>query len=154
MNNKKFNAKRAPKIENHSQKPSPCRENSFSDAKKNSDRAVALTVLAEVLESGAYTNIALRKIFSGSAISPQSRAFITELVNETIRNLILIDHTIESFSNANELKPLIKNILRISVCQIRFIERIPDRAAVNEAVDLTKMYGFERLAGFVNGILR
>ncbi|MCL2577648.1 MAG: 16S rRNA (cytosine(967)-C(5))-methyltransferase RsmB [Defluviitaleaceae bacterium] len=123
---------------------------------KKSDRAVAIAVLAEILDAGAYANIALRKALTGTDRAPQSRAFITEMVNETMRNLILIDHIIETFSStpANEMKPIIKNILRISVCQIRFLERIPERAAVDEAVKLAKFYGFERLSGFVNGILR
>jgi len=123
---------------------------------KKSDRAIAVVVLSEILDEGAYANIALRKALQGTEASAQARAFITEMVNETIRNLILIDHIIESFSNtpANEMKPFIRNVLRISVCQIRFLERIPERAAVNEAVVLAKAYGFERLAGFVNGILR
>ncbi|MCL2356277.1 MAG: 16S rRNA (cytosine(967)-C(5))-methyltransferase RsmB [Defluviitaleaceae bacterium] len=123
---------------------------------KKSDRHYAVTILGEVLHDGAYANIALRKALSGTDASAQSRAFITELVNETLRNLILIDRIIDEFSQtpASEIKPIIKNILRISVCQIRFLERIPERAAVNEAVLLTKAYNFERLTGFVNGILR
>jgi len=124
---------------------------------KKSDRAIAISVLSEVMDEGAFTNIALRKVFAENAsLSQQTRAFVTEMVNETIRNLYLIDHIIDAFSNtpSNEMKPIIKNILRISVCQIRFLERIPERAAVNEAVLLAKGYGFERLSGFVNGILR
>ncbi|MCL2224549.1 MAG: 16S rRNA (cytosine(967)-C(5))-methyltransferase RsmB [Defluviitaleaceae bacterium] len=123
---------------------------------KKSDRDIAVAILTEILDGGAYANIALRKTLAGTDRAPQSRAFITELVNETVRNLILIDHIIEAFSNtpAAEMKPFIRNVLRISVCQIRFLERIPERAAVDEAVKLTKIYGFERLSGFVNGILR
>ncbi|MCL1845202.1 MAG: 16S rRNA (cytosine(967)-C(5))-methyltransferase RsmB [Defluviitaleaceae bacterium] len=123
---------------------------------KKSDRHYAVTILGEVLGDGAYANIALRKALSGTDASAQSRAFITELVNETLRNLILIDGIIDEFSTtpASEIKPIIKNILRISVCQIRFLERIPERAAVNEAVVLAKNYNFMHLTGFVNGILR
>jgi 16S rRNA (cytosine967-C5)-methyltransferase len=126
---------------------------------KKSDRAIAVAVLSEIIDGGAYANIALRKALQGAeaaGVGQQARAFVTEMVNETLRNLILIDHTIEAFSNtpANEMKPFIRNVLRISVCQIRFLERIPERAAVDEAVKLVKAYGFERLAGFVNGILR
>jgi 16S rRNA (cytosine967-C5)-methyltransferase len=121
-----------------------------------SDRAIAVSILSEILDQGAYANITLRKTLAQSDTTSQARAFITEMVNETLRNLFLIDHIIETFSNtpANEMKPFIRNVLRVSVCQIRFLERIPERAAVNEAVVLVKAYGFERLTGFVNGILR
>lgn len=120
------------------------------------DRSVAVAVLSSVLDSGAYANIALRKALAESNIDQRSRAFVTDLVNETLRNLIQIDYTINNFSKTplNKMKPFIANLLRISVCQIRHMEKIPDRAAVNEAVVLAKAYGYTNLSGFVNGILR
>ncbi|MCL2840989.1 MAG: 16S rRNA (cytosine(967)-C(5))-methyltransferase RsmB [Defluviitaleaceae bacterium] len=129
----------------------------MSDIRK-SERAVAVAVLIEVMEDGAYANIALRKALGEMVDSlPRARALVTELVNETLRNLILIDHTIDHFSKSTpvaKMKPFIRNLLRISVCQLRHMEKIPDRAAVNEAVVLTKEYGFINLSGFVNGVLR
>jgi len=120
------------------------------------DIAVAVATLNEITENGAFANIALRKALAGEGLTPQARAFITEMVNETLRNLILIDRIIDEFSTTptSALKPLIRNVLRIAVCQIRFLEKIPERAAVDEAVKLTKQHNFERLSGFVNGILR
>ena len=120
------------------------------------DRAIAIQTLADVLDTGAYGNIALRKNLADSDIDPRARAFVTDMVNETLRNLIYIDHLISKFSNTPipKLKPFILNLLRISVCQIKFMEKIPDRASVNEAVVLTKQFGFVNLASFVNGVLR
>ena len=120
------------------------------------DRAVAVSVLTDVLDSGAYANIALRKTLAEVNIDPRARAFVTDLVNETLRNLIQIDYTINNFSKTpvDKMKPFIRNLLRISVCQIKFMDKIPDRAAVNEAVVLTKAFGFTSLSGFVNAVLR
>ena len=120
------------------------------------DRAVAVSALTDVLDSGAYANIALRKTLAEVNIDPRARAFVTDLVNETLRNLIQIDYTINNFSKTpvDKMKPFIRNLLRISVCQIKFMDKIPDRAAVNEAVVLTKAFGFTNLAGFVNAVLR
>jgi len=124
---------------------------------KKTERAIAISILSEVLESGAYANIALRKALAKESDSlPRARAFITELVNETLRNLLLIDHVINAFSKTplDRMKPFIRNLLRVSVCQLRHMEKIPDRAAVNEAVVLAKAFGFTNLSGFVNGVLR
>ncbi|MCL1844031.1 MAG: 16S rRNA (cytosine(967)-C(5))-methyltransferase RsmB [Defluviitaleaceae bacterium] len=127
---------------------------------KKSERAIAVAIITEVTEQGAYANIALRKALASNGAagksSAQARAFITELVNETLRNLLLIDCIIDTFSNTpgEEMKPFIRNLLRVSVCQLRFLEKVPEHAAVNEAVTLAKAFGFQRLAGFVNGILR
>jgi len=122
----------------------------------NTDRGLAVLVLSEILEHKAYSNIALRKALSESSLDARSRAFVTDLVNETIRNLLLIDTILEQFSKTPllKMKANIRNILRIAVCQILFMEHIPDRAAVNEAVNLTKQLKLENLSGFVNGILR
>lgn len=120
------------------------------------DRAVAVAVLTDVLDSGAYANIALRKTLAEADIDPRSRAFVTDLVNETLRNLIQIDYNLNNFSKTpvDKMKPFIRNLLRISVCQIKHMDKIPDRAAVNEAVVLTKTFGFTNLSGFVNAVLR
>jgi len=120
------------------------------------DRAIAVSIITEVLETGAYANIALRKALAESNIDPRARAFVTDLVNETLRNLIKIDSYLNKFSKTpvDKMKPFIRNLLRISVCQIKFMDKIPDRAAVNEAVVMVKNYGFGNLSGFVNAVLR
>jgi len=122
-----------------------------------SERALAISILEEILDTGAYANIALRKALADTELDSRSRAFVTELVNETLRNLLLIDHVLNKFSKStpvNEMKPFIRGVLRISVCQIRHMGKIPPHAAVNEAVLLTRAFGFENLTGFVNGVLR
>lgn len=120
------------------------------------DRAVAISVLSDVLETGAFANIALRKTFDETTLDPRARAFVTDLVNETLRNVLHIDHLLNKLSKTpvDKMKPFIRNLLRVSVCQIYFMEKIPDRAAVNEAVVLAKAYGFHNLTGYVNGVLR
>ena len=117
-------------------------------------RMVALDVLMDVLENGAYANIALRKALSAG--EPRDRAFVTELVNETLRNLRLIDGVVNHFSKlpVDKMKPIVRNVLRLTVCQLRVLTKIPPHAAVHEAVELTKKRGQAGLAGFVNGLLR
>ena len=128
----------------------------MTNLSNKSDRAIAVSVLTDVLDAGAYANIALRKTLSEANIDPRARAFVTDLVNETLRNLIQIDYTINRYSKTpvDKMKPFIRNLLRISTCQIKFMDKIPDRAAVNEAVVLTKAFGFANLSGFVNAVLR
>jgi len=110
----------------------------------------------EVTEDGAYANIALRKALGSGNWDARDRAFVTELVNETLRNLGWIDTVINRFSKlpVGEMKPFIRNLLRISVCQIRVLTKIPPHAAVHEAVELAKAQGYAALSGFVNGVLR
>ena len=121
-----------------------------------SSREAAVSVLSDILESGAYANIALRKTLTEVKLDSRDRAFVTELVNETLRNLLSIDYVLNHFSKVPvaKMKPFIRNLLRMSVCQLRHMEKTPDSAAVNEAVILAKANGYAGLSGFVNGVLR
>ena len=73
-----------------------------------------------------------------------------------IENLLYIDYIISKLSNIkiSKIHPPILEILRMGVYQIAFMDKIPDRAAVNEAVKLSKKYGHRGVSGFVNGVLR
>ena len=52
------------------------------------------------------------------------------------------------------MKPLIRNLLRMSVYQLKWMDAVPDSAVVNEAVKIAQKRGFFNLKGFVNGVLR
>ena len=117
-------------------------------------REIAAGVLIKVAD-GSYNNRALRDALDNSALTRAQRGFVTEIVNGTLRNLILIDHTIDFFSKVktSDMKPAILAILRSAVYQISYM-RTPASAACDEAVKLTHKRGFNGLTGFVNGVLR
>lgn len=120
-------------------------------------REVAADALSEIINSTAYSNITLRKYLRLNGAMPRKdKAFVTEIVNGTLRNIIFIDHIINSYSNTKtqKIKPYILAVMRISVYQIVFMDRVPDSAACSEAVSLVKKRGFVFLKGFVNGVLR
>ena len=124
---------------------------------KNSERGTALRVLENVLEGRAFSNIALRKAFRANQhLGKKNRAFVSEIVYTTIRNLIQIDFIINHFTKIEtcKMEPAIRNLLRLSVCQMRFMDKVPSYAAVNEAVELARAVGHAGLSGFVNGVLR
>ena len=115
-------------------------------------RSIALDILQKVLYKNAYANIALRQALAVAL--PRDRAFITDLVQTTIRNLLLIDEIINYFAKTIDVNPTVYNIIRLAVCQIRFMERTPNHAAVDEAVKLVKTSGFAYVAKYVNWLLR
>jgi len=118
---------------------------------------VALATLKEIIENGAYKDVALRRILAQeSHLNPTQRAFVTEVVSGVMRNLLLLDHTLQTFSKTpiNRIKTQVLHILRLAVYQIKFMDKVQDYAAINEAVEMAKKSGFGGLSGFVNGILR
>ena len=120
-------------------------------------REIVLGVLMEVTEREAYSHIALRNTLEKYQYLPKhDRAFISRVTEGTLENLIQIDYVIECFSKVPiyNMKPLIRNLLRMSVYQLKYMDNIPESAVVNEAVRLAQKRGFYNLKGFVNGVLR
>ena len=120
------------------------------------ERETALFALMDIINDNGYNNIVLKRTLKNSNLSKVERAFVTEAVNGTLRNLMLIDHVINSFSTVNtkKMKPLILAVLRMSVYQIMFMKKVPVSAVCNEAVKIVKKKRLDNLSGFVNGVLR
>lgn len=119
-------------------------------------REVAAEALVQIMAEGAYNNTALRRLLrQNGAMTRQERAFVTEMVNGTLRNLYFIDYILNQYSKTKteKMKPWLLAVMRTAVYQIMFLE-IPDSAACNEGVKLTKERGYGKLSGFVNGVLR
>ncbi|MCL2168795.1 MAG: 16S rRNA (cytosine(967)-C(5))-methyltransferase RsmB [Defluviitaleaceae bacterium] len=125
--------------------------------KKFSEREAAVFALKEITEVGAYSNEALRRFLGTQGhFERVQKAFVTEIVAGCVRNLLLIDHIIGNFSKTpvKKLKPMVLGILRVSVYQLKFMDKVPTFAVCNEAVEMTKKHGLSGLSGFVNGVLR
>ena len=119
-------------------------------------REIAAEALMEIMTEEAYNNMTLRRLLRQNGAMPrQDRAFVTEVVNGTLRNLIYIDHVLNTFSKTKteKMKPWLLAVMRSAVYQMYFMD-VPDSAACNEAVKLAGVRGYASLKGFVNGVLR
>lgn len=120
-------------------------------------RELVLDILIEVNEKDQYSHLVIRDVLNKyQYLEKQERAFLTRLAEGTIEHMLEMDFIINSFSKVKvkKMKPLIRNLLRMSVYQLRYMDSIPDAAVCNEAVKLAKKRGFGQLRGFVNGVLR
>lgn len=120
-------------------------------------RALALNGIIEILEQGVNCDTALHKILrENEELSKQDKSFLTRLVEGCTERQIELDYIIDTFSNTKvkKMKPPIRNILRMGVYQLKYMDKVPDSAACNEAVKLTVKRKFHNLRGFVNGVLR
>ena len=103
-----------------------------------------------------------REIILGQALKKhqelekQQRAFISRLFTGTLERYLTLDYYINSFASlrVEKMKPFIRNLLRLSVYQLLYMNQVPESAVCNEAVKLAKKRGFAKLSGFVNAILR
>ena len=120
-------------------------------------REIILGMLMEVTEGEAYSHVTLAQTLEKyQYLDKRDRAFLSRVTEGTLENLIQIDYIIECFSKVPiyNMKPVIRNILRMSIYQLKFMDSVPDRAVVNEAVRIAQKHGFYNLKGFVNGVLR
>ena len=118
-------------------------------------REVALEVLTKVDKEKSYSNLQLNKTIENSNLSRNDINFATELIYGTIQHLNTIDWILEQYLNKNaKLEPWVKNLLRLSIYQIWYLDRVPNHAVVNEAVNIAKANGHKGISGLVNGILR
>lgn len=125
--------------------------------KETDSREIALDILLEILERGGYSHIILRQALNKyQYLDKSERAFISRIAEGTVEYLLQIDYIIDSFSNTKvkKMKPVIRTILRMSVYQLLYMDRVPDSAVCNEAVKLAVKRKFTGLKGFVNGVLR
>ncbi len=120
-------------------------------------RELVLDMLTEINEKNTFSHIILRKTLTKyQYLSKQERNFITRVTEGTIENIIQLDYIIDSYSKVKvkKMKPLIRNIMRMSVYEIFYMDSVPESATCNEAVKLAIKRGFGGLKGFVNGVLR
>lgn len=119
-------------------------------------REIALKILFEVNEKEAYSNISLNKHIEAHDLKKVEKAFITELVYGTIQWQLTIDYIIQKFSSVKikKISPWILNIMRLGVYQIMYLDKVPESAACNESVSLSKKYGHSASSRFVNAVLR
>ncbi|TMA84943.1 MAG: hypothetical protein E6J74_33630, partial [Deltaproteobacteria bacterium] len=119
-------------------------------------RRLASDILAKVDTRKAYADILLDQALKNATLNERDRALLTELTYGALRWRGNIDAQLSRYLRQPLAKtdPLIRNLLRVSVYQLRFLDKIPDYAAVNEAVELARNHSGGKSAGFVNAVLR
>ena len=119
-------------------------------------RLAATKILFDVAAKGAYSNVALAQTLRAEKFGDLDRKFCTELVYGTVKAGASLDWKISKYLN----RPLAKvdekilAVLRVGMYQIFFLDRVPNSAAVNESVELTKKFCGLGASKFVNGVLR
>jgi 16S rRNA (cytosine967-C5)-methyltransferase len=119
-------------------------------------RSIAVKIVTRVEGKGAWLDKLLTNELGRNNLSERDRRLVTELATGVIRWRARLDWVLVEFykGDFSEAAPIVRNALRVALYQILFLDRIPDSAAVNEAVELVKHVLGDRPAGMVNGILR
>jgi len=119
-------------------------------------RAVALQTLFEVDVATHDPSQVLRQRLQDCSVDEDSAHFARNLVRGALTNLPQIDRTIQEIAPEwpfDQMSPIDRNILRIAIFEMVFDPDIPLKVAINEAVELAKLFGSESTRRFVNGAL-
>lgn len=126
------------------------------EAKRNV-RELVLDSLMEV-DNGTKTmsQVMNRTLRTYQYMSKQERSFYSRLCEGTLEYGLQLDYLLNQVSKTpmKKCRPYIRNLLRMSLYQILYMDGVPKEAVCNEAVKLAKKRGFQSLSGFVNGVLR
>jgi len=119
-------------------------------------RDVALDVLLRVEQAGAFSNLQLNRALQDAALAKADAGLATEIVYGTIQRKLTLDYWLSRFvaKGLDKLQPWVHLLLRLSLYQIAYLDRIPPHAVVNEAVGIAKHRGHAGISGMVNGVLR
>ena len=117
-------------------------------------RRIALKVIRQVTEEGAYASLALDTALKGSGLNSADRRLVSRLIYDTLDHLIFLDYALNQVMAKPDTDIKLRNILRLGACQILLEDRIPESAATNLCVQLCAELGMPGLKGVCNGILR
>ncbi|HPE95212.1 MAG TPA: 16S rRNA (cytosine(967)-C(5))-methyltransferase RsmB [Bacillota bacterium] len=118
----------------------------------NNPREMAANTVYRCTKEGAYSNLVISVILAQKELGEKDRGLYAALVYTTLERLLTIDYIISLNSNREmyRIDETVKNNLRIGVCQLFYMDKIPESAIVDEAVKLTP----EDAKPFVNAVLR
>ena len=120
-------------------------------------RETALDALIACRKDGAWANSVLKEYISRDRLDPRDAGLATRLVYGVIQNRGKLDFYLQQLlkGKLKDLQPVVRDILHLGLYQIYELDKIPDSAAVNESVRLTRQYSKNlRAASLVNGVLR
>ena len=120
-------------------------------------RRLAVDIIRETLEEGGQSHRLLQQCFRNHPeLDGRERGFITAMVHGTIGRVLTLDHYLAQISRTppEKMKPFVRNLLRMSLYQMLYMDRVPASAVCNEAVKILRAKMGDGLSGFVNGVLR
>ena len=119
-------------------------------------RQIAFEALMKTYRDGAFSNLALDGILSKSDLDTRDKSFVSNLFYGVIERQLTIDYQLSLYLSKplKKLKPEVLTIMRMGAYQVLYMDKVPDSAAVNESIKLSKKNGASYASGLINAVLR
>ena len=121
-----------------------------------SARDTALRVLVSCRRDGAWADAALAAQLRRDGLTGAEAALCSRIVYGVTQARLLLDFYLGAYCSQKieRLQPPLAEILRIGAYQILYLDKVPDSAAVDQAVEQAKANGRAKASGLVNAVLR
>ena len=122
----------------------------------SNSRQTAFEALIKTERQGGFSNLTLDCVLSRSELDARDRSFVSNLFYGVIERRITVDYQLERYLSKplKKLKPEVLIIMRMGAYQILFMDKVPDSAAVNESVKLSRKNGCSFASSLINAVLR
>lgn len=121
----------------------------------NTLRETILDILLRIDGESGFSHLIIDREIKARDISERDTGLLTEIVYGTLQRKITLDFYLEKYLNPNKkVKPWVKMLVRMSIYQMVFLDKVPDHAIIHEAVEIAKRRGHKGISGLVNGIMR
>lgn len=117
-------------------------------------REVSLDLLMKVGDQGGFSHLLINQAIQKNQLSQEDKNLMTELVYGSLQRKLTLEYFINHFTKNKKIDSWVSWLLMLSFYQMIYLDRIPDHAVINEAVNISKRRGHKGISGFVNGVLR
>lgn len=122
---------------------------------KKTSRYLAMSILEKIENDHSYSNLLLNETIQKNNLSSADARLLTELVYGVLQHKITLDYYLAPFLKENQKVDVwVRNLLRLSIYQMMYLDKIPAHAILFEAVEVAKKKGHIGVSKFINGILR
>lgn len=118
-------------------------------------RKSILDLLIRVEKDSGFSHLLLDREIRSQKLDVKDEALLTQIVYGTLERKLTLDFFLDAFiDKKKKIEPWVRMLLRMSIYQMVYLDRIPDHAIVNDAVEIAKERGHKGIQGLVNGVLR
>ncbi|WP_223700279.1 16S rRNA (cytosine(967)-C(5))-methyltransferase RsmB [Sutcliffiella deserti] len=118
-------------------------------------RELALEALLNIEKKQAYSNLLINNYLDSGKLSKKDAGLFTEMVYGTIQRSMTLDYYLTPYlEKQKKLQDWVRVLLRLTLYQMVYLDKVPERAAIFEAVEIAKKQGHKGVASVVNGVLR
>lgn len=121
---------------------------------KGNIRWHSLVLLDQIEHQQQYSNILVDRFLTDSNFSDADNRLLVRLVYGVTQRRYTLNYYLKPIIKGKKIEPWVETLLRLSIYQLVYLDRIPEHAVVNEAVNIAKINGHQALGNFVNALLR